>query len=31
MKRERYDNYKDEYKELCETFGELGKTWEQWI
>ena len=21
MKQERYDNYKDEYKELCETFG----------
>lgn len=25
MKQERYDNYKDEYKELCETFGEQPK------
>ena len=25
MKQERYDNYKDEYKELCETFGEKPK------
>lgn len=25
MKQERYDNYKDEYKELCEIFGEEPK------
>lgn len=25
MKQERYDNYKNEYKELCETFGEQPK------
>lgn len=25
MKQERYDNYKDEYKELCEIFGEKPK------
>lgn len=25
MKQERYDNYKDEYKELCEIFGEKQK------
>lgn len=25
MKQERYDNYKNEYKELCETFGEKPK------
>lgn len=25
MKQERYDNYKDEYKELCEIFGEQPK------
>lgn len=25
MKQERYDNYKDEYKKLCETFGEQPK------
>ena len=25
MKQERYNNYKDEYKELCEIFGEQPK------